>query len=111
VPRLRITGLNSNVSASCTHSPLGYYDYTVHFEVQIQTRGTGVLVFQWGRGTADVKSPPIERDIPPERDGISYFEKDAISGRAPSANAVAVDHLHIVNPAGVDVLTITHPVC
>jgi hypothetical protein len=112
VPHLRITGLaSSNVTAACTLSPAGYYTYTVHVEVRIQTRGTGILVFQWGRGAADVKSPPIEYDIPPERDGISIFPQDVISGRAPSANAIVVDRLHMLNPPGVDVLTITHSVC
>jgi hypothetical protein len=115
-PHLQITHTAVRVSSTCTQAPAGYYNYTAHFFVEIDTAGVGILVFEWGRGTSDTLSPPIERDIPPERQGAMFEETDVISGRAPSATTTVVDRLHFVNPPpAAEGLTrtviLTHSVC
>jgi hypothetical protein len=111
VARLQISANVPEITASCKLSPAGYYNYSVHFVVKIFTEGSGILVFEWGRGPGDTLSPPIEREIPPERASASFAEGDSMTGRAPSAASVVVDRLHYVNPPGLSDLVMSHKIC
>jgi hypothetical protein len=120
-PPLRVVGYISEIDPQCTAAPSGgYYDYTVKFEVDVHVTGAGTLRFQWGRGTADIRTPATTYMIPPERQVAPYATytlRDSISGRAPSAITKVVDRLHILDPPAdrvfegmVDVV-MTHSVC
>jgi hypothetical protein len=118
---LRVVGYSSEIDPHCTAAPSGgYYDYNLRFQVFVHITGAGTFSFQWGRGTADIRTPATTYTIPPERQVAPYATytlQDSISGRAPSATTKVVDHLHILDPPAdrvsegmVDVV-MTHSVC
>jgi hypothetical protein len=114
-------GYISEIDPKCTAAPAGgYYDYTVRFEVDVHITGAGTFSFQWGRGTADVRTPATTYTIPPERQVAPYATytlRDSVSGRAPSATTKVVYHLHILDPPadrvfeGMVDLVMTNSVC
>jgi hypothetical protein len=56
-----------DTTVSCTQSPVsGHYDYNASFTVDITTEGSGTVRYQWGRGTADVKTTARSYQAGPE---------------------------------------------
>jgi hypothetical protein len=111
VAPLQVTLSNPLASVTCKASPNGgYYDFTATFTVYVQTVGVGSLRWQWGRGAADARTPAKQYDVG-RGEGLIFVASDVVRGRAPSATYQVVDRLHVLDPAGVDPVTLSHTAC
>lgn len=60
-----------HTTVSCTQTPVsGFYNYNATFTVDITTEGSGTVSYQWGRGTADVRTTARSYQVGPGDDKV-----------------------------------------